>query len=306
MPTELSGGQQQRVAIARAIVADPTLLVCDEPTGDLDRQSADEVLSLLQALNREHGKTIVMVTHDPKAAEYASQTLHLDKGTLVESAAAVRPRPRDELPAPGLGVAVQEKTRTFLTLLSIIAAFLLFGLLDAVQTSFNQAGQSANGARRLQTGAKLSFIQPLPAFARSADRGGAGGQRVTYANWFGGAYQDPHNQVFSFAVAPGYLDLFPEVSVTEAERKAFAGTRTGALVGAQLAQRFKWKVGDKIPMQSTIYPDKSGSKNWSFDVVGILHATDKRPEASSTRCCCCTGSTSTRPRPTTAAPSAGT
>ncbi len=83
-PTELSGGQQQRVAIARAIVSDPTLLVCDEPTGDLDRQSAEDVLGLLQTLNRQHGKTIVMVTHDPKAAEYASHTLHLDKGTLVE------------------------------------------------------------------------------------------------------------------------------------------------------------------------------------------------------------------------------
>jgi len=82
-PTELSGGQQQRVAIARAIVSDPDLLVCDEPTGDLDRQSAEEVLGLLQMLNREHGKTIVMVTHDPKAAGYASHTLHLDKGTLV-------------------------------------------------------------------------------------------------------------------------------------------------------------------------------------------------------------------------------
>ncbi|ANB17140.1 ABC transporter ATP-binding protein [Dokdonella koreensis] len=84
-PNELSGGQQQRVAIARAIVSDPTLLVCDEPTGDLDRQSAEDVLGLLQQLNRQHGKTIIMVTHDPKAAEYASHTLHLDKGTLVES-----------------------------------------------------------------------------------------------------------------------------------------------------------------------------------------------------------------------------
>ena len=86
-PSELSGGQQQRVAIARAIVSDPTLLICDEPTGDLDRQSAEEILGLLQTLNREHGKTIVMVTHDPKAAEYATHTLHLDKGTLVEQVA---------------------------------------------------------------------------------------------------------------------------------------------------------------------------------------------------------------------------
>jgi putative ABC transport system ATP-binding protein len=83
-PGELSGGQQQRVAIARAIVSDPALLVCDEPTGDLDRHSAEEVLALLQRLNREYGKTMVMVTHDPKAAEFAQHTLHLDKGTLVE------------------------------------------------------------------------------------------------------------------------------------------------------------------------------------------------------------------------------
>ena len=87
-PSELSGGQQQRVAIARAIVSDPTLLVCDEPTGDLDRQSAEDILGLLRELNREHGKTIVMVTHDPKAAEYANHTLHLDKGTLVEQVTA--------------------------------------------------------------------------------------------------------------------------------------------------------------------------------------------------------------------------
>lgn len=85
-PGELSGGQQQRVAIARAIVADPTLLVCDEPTGDLDRQSAEEIMGLLQALNRMHGKNVVMVTHDPKAASFASRELHLDKGRLVDTA----------------------------------------------------------------------------------------------------------------------------------------------------------------------------------------------------------------------------
>src|SRR6204780_5405818 len=82
-PTELSGGQQQRVAIARAIVSDPTLLVCDEPTGDLDRQSAVAVLTLLQHLNRDHGKTIVLVTNDPKAASFASRVVYLDKGALV-------------------------------------------------------------------------------------------------------------------------------------------------------------------------------------------------------------------------------
>jgi putative ABC transport system ATP-binding protein len=86
-PKELSGGQEQRVAIARALVSDPQLLVCDEPTGDLDRKTADEILGLLQVLNREHGKTIVIVTHDPKAAEFARRTLHLEKGQLLEQAA---------------------------------------------------------------------------------------------------------------------------------------------------------------------------------------------------------------------------
>jgi len=87
-PKELSGGQEQRVAIARALVSDPQLLVCDEPTGDLDRKTADEILGLLQVLNREHGKTIVMVTHDPKAAGFAQRILHLEKGQLLEQAAA--------------------------------------------------------------------------------------------------------------------------------------------------------------------------------------------------------------------------
>jgi putative ABC transport system ATP-binding protein len=87
-PGEMSGGQQQRVGIARAIVADPTILLCDEPTGDLDRATADEILGLLQQLNRQHGKTIVMVTHDPKAADHASRLLEMDKGTLIERAGA--------------------------------------------------------------------------------------------------------------------------------------------------------------------------------------------------------------------------
>ena len=87
-PRQLSGGQEQRVAIARAIVADPTFLLCDEPTGDLDRKSADEILNLLTALSKQYGKTILMVTHDPAAAERAGAVLHLNKGVLVEAAAA--------------------------------------------------------------------------------------------------------------------------------------------------------------------------------------------------------------------------
>jgi putative ABC transport system permease protein len=170
----------------------------------------------------------------------------------------------------------RRKTRTLLTLVSVVAAFLLFGLLDAVRTSFNQAGQSANGAERLQTGARLSFIQPLPKSLEAQIPRVPGVKDMTYANWFGGAYQDPRNQVFSFAVAPNYLDLYPEIAVSEAERKAFEATRTGVLVGEQLARRFNWKVGDRLPLQSTIFPDRQGSKNWTFDIVGILHSKDKK------------------------------
>ena len=170
----------------------------------------------------------------------------------------------------------RRKTRTILTLVSIVAAFLLFGLLDAVRTSFAEAGQSANGAQRLQTGSRLSFIQALPQSLQARMEQVPGVKTVTYANWFGGAYQDPHNQVFSFAVAPNYLDLYPEMSVSDAERKAFADTRTGLLVGEGLMRRFNWKVGDRIPMQSTIFPDRSGSKNWVFDISGVIHSTDKK------------------------------
>ena len=170
----------------------------------------------------------------------------------------------------------RRKTRTVLTLVSIIAAFLLFGLLDAVRTSFTQAGQSANGAARLQTGSKLSFIQTLPKSLLGQIERVDGVKAVTHANWFGGAYQDPHNQVFSFAVAPNYLELYPEIVVSEDQRKAFAETRAGALIGERLAQKYGWKVGDRVPLQSQIFPDKSGSKNWQFDIVGIMHSSDKK------------------------------
>lgn len=173
----------------------------------------------------------------------------------------------------------RRKLRTFLTLVSIVTAFLLFGLLDAVRVGFDQAGQSANGAQRLQTGAKLSFIQLLPMSlgARIAQIDGV--KNTTFANWFGGAYQKPENQVFSFAVAPNYLDIYPEMEVSAEARKAFAETKAGALVGQGLAKRYGWKVGDQVPMQSTIFPDKNGSQNWPFKIVGLIHVSDKKTGA---------------------------
>ena len=168
----------------------------------------------------------------------------------------------------------RRKTRTILTLVSIVTAFLLFGMLDSVRVSFDQAGQSANGAQRLQTGSRLSFIQTLPSGLNSQIAQVPGVKSVAYANWFGGAYQDPHNQVFSFAVSDNYLDQYPEVEASAEARKAFENTRTGILVGEKLAQRFGWKVGDKIPLQSTIFPLHDGSKNWNFDIVGMIKAKE--------------------------------
>lgn len=170
----------------------------------------------------------------------------------------------------------RRKTRTILTLLSILAAFLLFGLLNGVRESFAEAGKSAAGAQRLQVGSRLSFIQALPMALNQRIAQVEGVEAVTYANWFGGAYQDPRNQVFSFAVAPNYLDLYPEIAVDPQQRAAFDRTRTGVLVGEGLMKRFGWKVGQKIPLQSTIFPNRDGSKNWDFDIVGVLRATDKK------------------------------
>ena len=135
----------------------------------------------------------------------------------------------------------RRKTRTLLTLVSILAAFLLFGLLNGVRVSFDQAGQSAQGAKRLQTGSKLSFIDTLPLSLNDRIARTDGVKAVTYANWFGGAYQKPENQIFSFAVAPNYLDLYPEIEVSAAQRQTFDATRTGVLVGEDLMKRFKWK-----------------------------------------------------------------
>jgi putative ABC transport system permease protein len=173
----------------------------------------------------------------------------------------------------------RRKLRTFLTLVSIVTAFLLFGLLDAVRVGFDQAGKSANGAQRLQTGAKLSFIQLLPMSLGNRIAQIDGVKDVAFANWFGGAYQKPENQVFSFAVSPNYLDIYPEMEVSAEHRKAFAETKDGALVGEGLAKKFGWKVGDQVPMQSTIFPDRNGSQNWPFKIAGIIHVADKKAGA---------------------------
>jgi putative ABC transport system permease protein len=163
----------------------------------------------------------------------------------------------------------RRKTRTFLTLVSIITAFLLFGMLDAVRTAFDSGSKSLVGVDRLVTSSRYSIIQSLPQALLSRIAGVPGVRDVAYANWFGGIYQDPKNFVFSYAVSPNYLDVYPEIRLSPAQRKAFDSTRTGAVIGPVLAKKYGWKVGDKIPLQSTIFPQKNGSKTWAFDIVGI-------------------------------------
>ena len=171
---------------------------------------------------------------------------------------------------------LRRKSRTIFTLLSVLAAFLLFGLLDSVHSAFTAGSRDVAGVDRLVTVSKVSFILSLPKSLYERIQAVPGVRAVTYANWFGGIYQDPKNFFPSEAVAPNFLSLYPEWALPDAQRKAFRETRTGAVVGASLARQFGWKLGDKIPLQATIFPQKNGSNDWTFDLVGIYHVTDTK------------------------------
>ncbi|MGH8325780.1 MAG: ABC transporter permease [Steroidobacteraceae bacterium] len=168
----------------------------------------------------------------------------------------------------------RRKTRTAFTLLSVLAAFLLFGLLNSVREAFTSAGHSVAGASRLITISKVSFTMELPESLLMRIQAVPGVAVATYANWFGGVYQDPKNFFPNEAVAPNFFDVYPEFEMPASERSAFLATRTGAVVGASLAKRFHWKIGDKIPLQATIFPQKDGSNTWTFDLVGIFHVAN--------------------------------
>jgi putative ABC transport system permease protein len=168
----------------------------------------------------------------------------------------------------------RKKTRTVLTLLSIVVAFALFGLLQAVQVAF-ESGADAADAKRLLTTARYSIIEPLPmSYLRRIEQV-PGVVGVASADWFGAKYQNESNAFPVFAVDPvRYLDMYPEFTIERAHREAFARTRTGAVAGKRLADRFGWKVGQKLPISSEIHPKIDGSLNWEFDLVGILDADD--------------------------------
>jgi len=168
----------------------------------------------------------------------------------------------------------RKKTRTVLTLLSVLVAFLLFGLLHAVQTAF-ESGADAADARRLLTTARYSIIEPLPMsyLARVERVPGVAG--VAFADWFGAKYQNESNAFPVFAVDPArYLDMYPEFTIAPEQREAFGKTRTGAVAGQRLADRYGWKVGQKLPISSEIHTKADGSLNWEFDLVGLIDAED--------------------------------
>jgi len=167
----------------------------------------------------------------------------------------------------------RKKTRTTLTLLSIFMAFLLFGLLQSLNVLFN-AGADFVGATRLITQARVSFTQPLPMRLLPQIERVPGVDKVAYAQWFGGVWQE-NTQLIAFALDPQrYHAVYPEWVMPDDQWQAFARTRTGMVAGRQLVNRYGWKLGQKIPISSNIFPQKNGSKSWEFDLVGIVDGKD--------------------------------
>jgi len=167
----------------------------------------------------------------------------------------------------------RSRTRTALTLLSVVTAFLLFGLLDSVRVAFNSGG-SVDGANRLIVSSRLSITQTLPIRLLRQIEGIPGVQKTTYAMWFGGIYQDMRNFFPNFSVAPNYFEIYTEFDAPPEQVEAFKATRTGAAVGEALAQKFGWKIGDTIPLQATIFP-RDGSNDWPLQLTTIFRARDR-------------------------------
>ena len=169
----------------------------------------------------------------------------------------------------------RKKTRTILTLLSILVAFTLFGYLGAIRQAFNQ-GIDVAGLDRLIVRHKISLIQLLPASYESRMEQIEGVEDAVHQTWFGGVYQKPSNFFAQMPVEPDeFLEMYPEYLLSDAERVAWLNTRTGAIAGRKIAERFGWKVGDRIPIQATIWPREGGEQTWEFDLVGIYDGAEK-------------------------------
>jgi putative ABC transport system permease protein len=169
----------------------------------------------------------------------------------------------------------RKRLRTFLTLASLAIAFLLFGFLQSLDNVFS-GGADFIGASRLITQARISFTQALPMRQLQALERTPGVQDVSYAQWFGGIYQEPKNFFPQFAVDPErFFKVYPEWVLPDAQKQRFINIRASAIVGQRLAEKFKWKVGDQIPLTSSIWPTQTGDKLWSFEVAGIFTGKDE-------------------------------
>jgi putative ABC transport system permease protein len=169
----------------------------------------------------------------------------------------------------------RKKIRTLLTLLSIMIAFMLFGYLAAIKQGFSQ-GIDVAGADRLIVRHKVSIIQLLPAAYESRLEQIDGVVDAVYQTWFGGIYQKPSNFFAQMPVNPQeYLEMYPEFLLSDEERQAWFKTRSGAIAGRGIADRFGWKVGDRIPINATVWTRKGGERTWEFDLVGIYDGAEK-------------------------------
>lgn len=174
----------------------------------------------------------------------------------------------------------RRKLRTLFTLAAALFTFALFGVLVAVNLAFGM-GVDISGANRLVVIHKISLIMPLPVAYKERIAAVPGVNALTHMNWFGGVYKDPKNFFAQMAVdTPTFFDLYPEYVVPPDQKKAWEADRSGVIVGRDLAQRFGWKIGDKIPIQGTIYRRKDGSKMWDFNIDGVYEPGKKGVDAT--------------------------
>jgi putative ABC transport system permease protein len=169
----------------------------------------------------------------------------------------------------------RRKLRTALTFLSIVVAFILYGYLAAIARAMDQ-GVSLAGADRLFVRHRVSITQPLPESYQRRILSIPGVQAAAHASWFGGIYQDPRNFFAQMAIVPEeYLDLYPEFLLPEDQRLTFIRTRTGAVAGRRLARKYGWQIGDRIPLQATVWVRNNGDTTWEFDLVGIYDGAEE-------------------------------
>ena len=286
-PTELSGGQEQRVAIARAIVHNPELLVADEPTGDLDRESADSILGLLRDLTKEHGKTVVMVTHDPKAASAADRTLHLEKGPTYLSRYRKRGGHRDmKFVVLAIKTLTRNQLRTLLTILGVATGMFLFASVETMQHSLGEATQLSADDTTLVVYRENRFC---PSTSRLPEHYGPtikklDGVRevipiqITVNNC--GASLD----VITFrGIPPGNLKSYnPDLRIVEGNYEDFLKRSDAALVGGHFAARRALKPGDqfeavgvKVQVAAIIESDSPQDNNVAYVHLPFLQEASR-------------------------------